>query len=183
MRRISTLRRALAVTGLAVGLLPAAAAHAGCTSVRLPVALSQGAAKTSVAAGQLWRPAHPGPRARTVQLLIRRDARQDLLGEPMSASEFTGLETGVYNPPATNPSIDVDVPVLLATGAHDSLFCGGQVTCTSTSQIVANETPYWPNAPRLDVAIVPFAGHDVNLHRTAPVFFLASQAWIAAHAG
>jgi hypothetical protein len=57
-----------------------------------------------------------------------------------------------------------------------------QVSFTSTSEIVANETPYWPNAPRLDVAIVPLAGHDVNLHRTAPVFFLATRAWLAAHA-
>ena len=342
MRRSSTIRRALAVTGLAVGLLPAAA-HAGCQPVKLPVALAQGAAKTSVAAGQLCRPAHRGPRASTVQLLIHgatygktywdwpqqrysyvraalaagystlsvdrlgvgetsRPASElvdsaanafvlhqwvgalragslhggafarvvsvghslgsalaveeatsyhdvdalvlsgflhslgpgvaDVVGalypaafdpkfagsiadpgylttqpgsrsvfywlpgadpavvaldetlkEPMSASEFPGLNTGVYNPPATNPSSAVDVPVLLATGAHDSLFCGGQVTCTSTSEIVANEKPYWPQAPRMDVAIVPFAGHDVNLHRSAPLFFLASQAWIAAHAG
>ncbi len=70
MRRISTIRRALAVTGLAVGLLPAAAHASTCTSVKLPVALSQGAAKTNIAAGQLCRPSHPGPRASTVQLLI-----------------------------------------------------------------------------------------------------------------
>ena len=343
MRRLSTIRRALAVTGLAVGLLPAAAHANNCKPVKLPVALSQGAAETSVAAGQLCRPSYHSPRASTVQLLIHgatygksywdwpqqrysyvraalaagystlavdrlgvgessRPASElvdsannayvlhqwigalragtlrggafrsvvsvghslgsalaveeattyhdvdalvlsgflhslgpgveDVVGalypaafdpkfagaitdqgylttlpgarsvfywlpgadpavvaldeelkEPMSASEFPGLNTGVYNPPATNPSINVDVPVLLATGVHDSLFCGGQVSCSSSSQIVANETPYWPNAPRLDVALVPRAGHDVNLHRTAPLFFLATQAWIAAHAG
>ena len=341
MRRTSTLRRALALTGLAAALLPAAA-QADCKTVKLPVALSQGAAKTSIAAGQLCRPSYHSPRASTVQLLIHgatygktywdwpqqrysyvraalaagystlavdrlgvgqtsRPASElvdsasntfvlhqwvgalragtlpgnafarvvsvghslgsalaveeagtyhdvdalvlsgflhslgagvadvtgalvpaaldpkfagtitdpgylttqagsrgvfywltgadpavvaldETLKEPMSASEFPGLNTGVFNPPATNPSINVDVPVLLATGAHDSLFCGGQVSCTSTSEVVANETPYWPGAPRLDVALVPRAGHDVNLHRTAPLFFLASQAWIAAHA-
>ena len=342
MPRRSTLRRALAVTGLAVGLLPAAA-HADCRSVTLPVALSQGAATTSVAAGQLCQPAHGGPRANTVQLLIhgatygksywdwpqqrysyvraalaagystlavdrlgvgessrpaselvdgatnafvlhqwvgalrggtlrhggfRRVvsvghslgsalaveeagtyhdvdaivlsgflhstgpgvapvgaalypaafdpkfagtitdqgylttqpglrsvfywlpgadpdviAEDETLKEPMSAAEFPGLNTGVYNPPGTNPSSAVDVPVLLATGSRDSLFCGGQVTCKSTSQVRANETPYWPNAPRFDVALIPLSGHDVNLHRTAPVFFVASQAWIALNAG
>ena len=109
-------------------------------------------------------------------------ALDETLKEPMSAAEFPGLNTGVYNPPATNPSIEVDVPVLLATGEHDSLFCGGQVSCESTSEVRDNEAPYWPNAPRLDVALVPRAGHDVNLHRTAPLFFVATQAWIAAHA-
>jgi alpha-beta hydrolase superfamily lysophospholipase len=109
-------------------------------------------------------------------------AQDEALKEPMSAAEFPGLNTGVYNPPATNPSIDVDVPVLLATGEHDSLFCGGQVSCESTSEVRANEAPYWPNAPRFDVALVPRAGHDVNLHRTAPLFFVATRAWIAAHA-
>jgi pimeloyl-ACP methyl ester carboxylesterase len=342
MRRTSTIRRALAVTGLALGLLPAAA-QADCGTVRLPVALSPGAAETSLAVGQLCRPSQPGARAKTTQLLIhgatygktywdwpqqpysyvraalaagystlsvdrlgvgqtsrpasglvdaaanafvlhqwigalragtlgggtsRRVvsvghslgsalaveesttyhdvdalvlsgflhslgpgvdavvgalypaafdprfagtisdqgylttqpgsrgvfywlpgadpavvARDETLKETMSAAEFPGLNEGVYNPPATNPSRNVDVPVLLATGDHDSLFCGGQVSCTSTSEVVANEKPYWPNAPRLDVAIVPLAGHDVNLHRTAPLFFVASQAWIALRAG
>jgi pimeloyl-ACP methyl ester carboxylesterase len=343
MRRSTTIRRALAAAGLAVALLPAAAHADDCRSVKLPVALTAGAAKTSVAAGQLCRPAHSGPRSSTVQLLIHgatygktywdwpqqrysyvraalaagyttlavdrlgvgessRPASElvdaaanafvlhqwvgalragllhgggfhrvvsvghslgsalaveeagsyhdvdalvlsgflhstgpgvepvgaalypaafdpkfagaiadqgylttlpglrsvfywmpgadpdvvaldETLKEPMSAAEFPGLNTGVYNPSATNPSIEVDVPVLLATGSRDSLFCGGQVTCKSTSQVRTNEEPYWPNAPRFDVALVPLSGHDVNLHRTAPVFFLASQAWIAANAG
>jgi hypothetical protein len=67
--------------------------------------------------------------------------------------------------------------VLPATGEHDSLFCGGQVSCESTSEVRADEAPF---RPRFDVAIVPLAGHDVNLHRTAPLFLLATQAWITA---
>jgi len=107
-------------------------------------------------------------------------ARDEALKQPMASTEFPGLFSQILGPPLGNKSISIRVPVLLAVGDHDALFCGLQVSCTQRRQIAYHEAPFFPNAPRVDVKLLANQGHDLNLHRAAPAFFHAAQRWIAA---
>jgi pimeloyl-ACP methyl ester carboxylesterase len=80
--------------------------------------------------------------------------------------------------------LDIRVPVLLANGSGDPLFCGlGGANCGSASSLVRTEKPHLGSrVPEVDGFILPGAGHDLNYAPNADQWFAAAQAWITQHA-
>ncbi|GGK75228.1 alpha/beta hydrolase [Sphaerisporangium melleum] len=82
---------------------------------------------------------------------------------------------------AGDPSISgaVRVPVLVAVGEHDDLFCNGPyLQCTDAAAVTAWESWFYPAEARLSAFVLPGAGHALNLHRNAPELFTAIRTWL-----
>lgn len=80
--------------------------------------------------------------------------------------------------------LDIRVPVLLANGTGDPLFCGlGGANCSSASSLVRSESGHLGSqVPEVDGFVLPGAGHDLNYAPNADQWFAAAQTWIAQHA-
>ena len=70
----------------------------------------------------------------------------------------------------------VTAPVLLVLGDHDTAMSA--VPCSENPPGVAAERGYYAGAPSMDVEVVPWAGHNVCLHKTAPVHHAAIIDWL-----
>ncbi|HEX5404435.1 MAG TPA: alpha/beta fold hydrolase [Pseudonocardiaceae bacterium] len=79
--------------------------------------------------------------------------------------------------------LDIRVPVLVANGSADPLFCGlGGANCSSASALVRAEKPHLGSrVPEVDGFILPGAGHDLNYAPNAAQWFSAAQVWITQH--
>jgi pimeloyl-ACP methyl ester carboxylesterase len=62
----------------------------------------------------------------------------------------------------------IQVPVLVAVGQYDSIFCLGTFSCTNTDTVKTYELPYYAPQAQLQVIVIPNAGHDLNLQINAP---------------
>lgn len=72
-------------------------------------------------------------------------------------------------------SRDIRVPVLIATGQQDTHYCGeGANDCTSSRTYYDAEAPFYNTC--MSVMFLR-AGHDINLHKTAPGSFAKMLAW------
>jgi pimeloyl-ACP methyl ester carboxylesterase len=76
---------------------------------------------------------------------------------------------------------NIHVPVLTVDGDFDTLSCAPP-SCTASGTLNA-EPSYYPADACYEQFILPASGHDVNLHRTAPIWFALAQAWTAEHIG
>ena len=75
-------------------------------------------------------------------------------------------------------SAQITVPVLLVVGQHDSIACGLLATdCSSSATVQQAEAPYYSPQAQLQVAVIPDSGHDLALHKAAPLYFAATVAW------
>ena len=74
-------------------------------------------------------------------------------------------------------SASIDVPVFIAMGAVDGLFCGFLVTTCTRSGVLTAERPYYSAAPSVDAFVLPTAGHDINLSPRAPEMHEAVITW------
>lgn len=98
-------------------------------------------------------------------------------------SEFTLGGTPTVT--AFNPgTLSITAPVLIVNGAYDMPFCkqgggGSKTDCGSAATLRAAEAPYFPAATSLETAIVPNAGHSINLHNNADYFFNRTLSWLA----
>lgn len=81
-------------------------------------------------------------------------------------------------PPATAPSQQVTVPVLIVVGDHDLFWCGADaVDCTSPSIVASKEAPYYPPSAGLSVLVATNNGHSVNMHNDADMSFVNMVFW------
>lgn len=90
-----------------------------------------------------------------------------------------GIGAGSLGPPVS-PSTDVDVPVLLAVGTEDKIFCttsGAGTDCSTAETLRAAVAPGFPNVPRLDTFVLPDAGHNMNWARNATEWFTHAIGW------
>jgi pimeloyl-ACP methyl ester carboxylesterase len=103
--------------------------------------------------------------------------------DTVTASELsTSLPLILAPVPDTAPSRQIGVPVLDVVGDHDATYCAADgVDCSSATSVAEVEAPYYSAAARLQVAVIPGTGHDLNLHFTAPVWFLTAQTWMRQH--
>jgi pimeloyl-ACP methyl ester carboxylesterase len=86
--------------------------------------------------------------------------------------------------PATAPSRDIHVPVLVAFGEFDRTACGTPpdgIVCTEEN-VRALEAPYF-NTPVFDVYVARNTGHALPLHETAPVTNGVIERWINRNVG
>jgi pimeloyl-ACP methyl ester carboxylesterase len=72
----------------------------------------------------------------------------------------------------------VTVPVMLAVGSDDRLFCEIQDPCTSAAVVDSNEAGNYTPAAHLSVFLLPGAGHDISLATDARSFYAAAANWI-----
>jgi pimeloyl-ACP methyl ester carboxylesterase len=98
-------------------------------------------------------------------------AQDEKLKQTVTATEFAQIPFDI------GETLDIDVPVLVAQGNKDSLFCGAGAECTSERALVAAEGPKLGNPPCVDGYLQPGAGHDNVLMRNAQDFFNALNAW------
>lgn len=93
-------------------------------------------------------------------------------------------ETKVTTPVAENSAFrsvsltdNIKVPVLIVVGEMDSLFIATPGKLTLEKVINAEKKYFQPSAD-LDFFILPLAGHDVNLHYNANLWYDAAAAWV-----
>jgi len=99
------------------------------------------------------------------------EAHKDL----MTQTEVDGFPTALATP------LNIRVPVLLALGAEDPLFCGPTATdCSSAAAMAAQERPFFgPGVPTVTGYLLPDSGHAVDLMLDATDFFTVAQNWAA----
>jgi pimeloyl-ACP methyl ester carboxylesterase len=88
-------------------------------------------------------------------------------------------------PLALSTRLEVDVPVLLVNGTLDGIFCSQSsldlgTDCSSDERVVAQERPYFPDAPSVSSILVPGLGHDLNAFRQARTAFQGANSWLQA---
>jgi pimeloyl-ACP methyl ester carboxylesterase len=78
----------------------------------------------------------------------------------------------------------VDVPVLLAVGEKDAIFCGFLARdCSSAETLRKGEAPYFGPAAELSTYVLPESGHAMALHKNADEYREATRAWLRAQFG
>ncbi|HEX7660593.1 MAG TPA: alpha/beta fold hydrolase [Pseudonocardiaceae bacterium] len=84
--------------------------------------------------------------------------------------------------PTLIPSVtqNIKVPVLLATGQYDFIFCGALTPCTNATMVRDREAPAFSPQACLSAYVLPNAGHDINLELNAPDWFAAANRWTGA---
>lgn len=65
--------------------------------------------------------------------------------------------------------------VFIVTGEENVIVCSGG--CSSANW-VAQGLDYYPSAQEKNYLLVPFTGHDINLHFSAPYSFSAIHEWL-----
>ncbi|MGO1055266.1 alpha/beta hydrolase [Crossiella sp. CA198] len=73
-------------------------------------------------------------------------------------------------------SLGIKVPVLIANGDKDNLFCA--FSCKDERTLLASERPYFSPEAKLAVHLVPGAGHAVALGKGAAVHRDAIRGWL-----
>ena len=66
-------------------------------------------------------------------------------------------------------------------GDFDTLSC--QLPSCTESGSIANESSYYAPDACYTQLIVPRAGHAINLHKTAPVWYRKALSWVARQVG
>jgi pimeloyl-ACP methyl ester carboxylesterase len=124
----------------------------------------------------------PGSRAQLFYFTPTADptviALDEATKDTVTGAEFqTGVPL-VFVPAAQSPTQRIHVPVLVELGQHDNIVCDGPdgLTCTNTA-IQQFEQPYFTNATRFDVAVIPGSGHLLSQHFTAPIAHLTLLKW------
>ncbi|WP_163512904.1 alpha/beta hydrolase [Fodinicola acaciae] len=74
-------------------------------------------------------------------------------------------------------TLPIRIPVFLATGENDSIFCGPATPCPDAATVKARERLFF-GVP-ITTYVLPGAGHSANLHRNAPALFAAVNRWLA----
>ncbi|SDM80423.1 alpha/beta hydrolase [Allokutzneria albata] len=77
-------------------------------------------------------------------------------------------------------TLGIDVPVFQAVGEKDILFCGPLALrdCSSARTLRPQEAPYYNAKAKLDLYVLPKAGHSLGLHYNADAYRDATRAWL-----
>ncbi|MBP2323976.1 pimeloyl-ACP methyl ester carboxylesterase [Kibdelosporangium banguiense] len=78
-------------------------------------------------------------------------------------------------------SAGINVPVLIANGTDDTLFCA--FACAGESELRTAEAPYFSPAAQLTVHLTPHAGHSVALSEHAAQHRTAIRNWMSERFG
>jgi pimeloyl-ACP methyl ester carboxylesterase len=92
---------------------------------------------------------------------------------------FAATELATFPLPiALGTTENINVPVLIAAGQKDAIFCGLTADdCSTSASLLKSEAPYFAPAACLRSYVLPNAGHDVNLHLNSTDFYAVAIAW------
>ncbi|MBW4434624.1 MAG: alpha/beta hydrolase [Pelatocladus maniniholoensis HA4357-MV3] len=76
----------------------------------------------------------------------------------------------------SNTSKNIKVPVLLVIGQQDNPFCTQNI-CDSAESVAAFEAPYFSPEAKLQIYVLPNAGHSINLELNAPLWYKVARQW------
>ncbi|WP_240690607.1 MULTISPECIES: alpha/beta hydrolase [unclassified Amycolatopsis] len=100
--------------------------------------------------------------------------------EAFKSTMTTGEQASIGSSYDPHLAAQVNVPVLIALGQDDQLLCGGQwLKCSSAEEVQGYERQFFTGSARLDAYLLPGAGHAMNLHRNASVWYAVAAAWTA----
>ncbi|MBS2536928.1 alpha/beta hydrolase [Catenulispora sp. NF23] len=146
----------------------------------LPAPLDPGLAGRGLDAGYLTT--EPGTRVSDFDAPDIPDpgvaATDEATKDVLSATEAPDALGAVLLP----VSVSIDVPVLLADGQDDQLFCGsltGGDDCSTAAALAAGEAPYFSSAAHLETYVLPGSGHDVNLAPDTQLYQQEVLRWMA----
>lgn len=82
-------------------------------------------------------------------------------------AELAGAEITL---PLSGQTKHITIPTFLVNGQYELFFCGpNQERCTSSEALTKGESQrYWTERACFQGAVIPDAGHDLNLQRNAP---------------
>jgi len=124
----------------------------------------------------------PGTRGRDFYYLPGTDPNVLAMDEATKETATPGEFGSFALPIVDGISMQIQVPVLVVVGQQDALFCGFAATnCSSAASVQQAEAPYYTRQAQLHVVVIPQAGHDLNLHKTAPLWFAAATTWSLQH--
>jgi pimeloyl-ACP methyl ester carboxylesterase len=121
------------------------------------------------------------PGSRSDLLYDHRDSLATVrIADELLKSTTTTAEMADIAVVQSDPSITqaIRVPVLLVLGEHDALLCGGQIDCSSAATVTSYEAQFYSAPAALTTFVLPQAGHSINLHLNAPLWFQAAAAQI-----
>jgi pimeloyl-ACP methyl ester carboxylesterase len=132
---------------------------------------------TSPPAGYLTQ--RPGYRPIMLEYAPNVDLRMSEYNELIKSTGALGEGDTLAQTYLPNYSRGVQVPVLLAVGQYDALFCGQAVGYGRDSEAVHSyEQSFYSPEARLETVVIPDAGHSLNLHRNAPAWFAVAENWV-----
>ena len=120
----------------------------------------------------------PGTRGSDFYYLPGADPNVISLDEATKETATTG-EAATFALSLTDGiSAQINVPVLVAVGQEDSLLCGlGATNCSSAASVLQAEAPFYSAQAQLQAVVISGSGHDLNLHKSAPLWFASAIAW------
>jgi pimeloyl-ACP methyl ester carboxylesterase len=75
-------------------------------------------------------------------------------------------------------TLGIEVPVLLATGQYDSIFCGPLTPCTTSAMVGLREARYFSADACPSFYSLPRSGHDMNLALNARDWYAVATNWL-----
>ncbi|MEV6349567.1 alpha/beta fold hydrolase [Actinoplanes sp. NPDC051851] len=99
--------------------------------------------------------------------------------EATKATATTGELSSISAARYQADSQRVQVPVLIIDGSNDSLFCNTSLPCQTDLQLCERAHDIYAAGTPVFSAVVPGAGHAIDLHRNAPIAFTAADRWIS----
>ena len=77
----------------------------------------------------------------------------------------------------------IAVPVLLAVGERDALFCDPALSCADSQAVLTREAGDFPAKACPEAYVLAGSGHSMNLHLNAGDWFATANDWANRHVG
>jgi pimeloyl-ACP methyl ester carboxylesterase len=124
----------------------------------------------------------PNTRGQIFYYLPNSDA-QAIGTDEQTKETITDNELTTFFSIAASPlSQRIQVPVLVVVGQYDNIFCLGTFSCTNSDTVKQYESAYYAPQAQLQLLVIPQAGHDLNLQKTASTaWYPQAITWIKTH--
>ncbi|MFC1591503.1 alpha/beta hydrolase [Thermodesulfobacteriota bacterium] len=124
----------------------------------------------------------PGTRGDLFYYLPQADpaviAHDEATKETTTISEITTMSDYF-----TDLSLAIAVPVLVAIGDDDIVGCGGELDCSDHTAVAELEQQFFAEETCVETTVIEEAGHNLNLHYSAPQTYAVMLDWAARRIG